>query len=101
MKVVWSDRAVTHLTAVRDHIAKENPKAAQEMAIRILESVDLLADQPHLGRPGRIVGTRELVIPGTPYLIPYRVRTDRLELIALFYGRQKWPKEFPASRRRS
>ena len=44
-----------------------------------------------MGRPGRVLGTRELVIPDTPYIIPYRVRGDRLELIAVFHGRQKWP----------
>ena len=47
--------------------------------------------QVELGRPGRLVGTRELVIPDTPYVIPYRVRRDRLELIAVFHSRQKWP----------
>ena len=40
---------------------------------------------------GRVAGTRELVVPGTPYVIPYRLRTDRLEIIAIFHGRQKWP----------
>jgi toxin ParE1/3/4 len=44
-----------------------------------------------MGRPGRVVGTRELIVPDTPYIIPYRVRGERLELIAVFHGRQKWP----------
>jgi plasmid stabilization system protein ParE len=44
-----------------------------------------------MGRPGRVLGTRELVVPDTPYVIPYRVRRERLELIAVFHGRQKWP----------
>jgi toxin ParE1/3/4 len=47
--------------------------------------------QPAMGRPGRIAGTRELVVPDTPYVIPYRVRRERLELIAVFHGHQKWP----------
>lgn len=68
--------------------------AAQEVAVRILESVERLADYPHLGRPGRIVGTRELVISNTPYIVPYRVRGEALELIAVFHGRQKWPTAF-------
>ena len=93
MTVVWSRRAVEHLTAIRDYIAEDNPTAAQEVATRILEGVDLLSRYPNMGRPGRIVATRELVIPNTPYIVPYRVR-ERLELIAVFHGRQKWPKRF-------
>ena len=94
MKIIWSRRALRHLTAIRDHIAKDNAKAAQEVAARILESVDTLARQPYMGRPGRVVGTRELVVPETQYVIPYRARGERLELIAVFHGRQKWPTRF-------
>jgi plasmid stabilization system protein ParE len=54
--------------------------------------VDLLAGHLHIGRSGRLTGTRELVVSGTPYIIPYRVKEDRLELIAVFHGHQKWPK---------
>lgn len=64
---------------------------AAAVAERSLGCINLLATQPQIGRPGRIAGTRELVIPGVPYIIPYRVRGERLELIAVFHGRQKWP----------
>ena len=94
MKIVWSRRAVKHLTAVRDYIAKENPEAARQIAARILEDVERLVQHPYLGRPGRIAGTRELVIPSTNFIIPYRIKGERLELIAVFRGRQKWPKRF-------
>src|SRR5437868_4762505 len=57
-----------------------------------LAAVDRLAQMPNLGRPGRVPGTRELVVPGTRYVIPYRVRAERLEIIAVFHGRQRWPK---------
>ena len=93
MKVVWSRRATRHLIAVRDYIAKDSPQSAAAVAGRILKSVDLLATQPQMGRRGRVLGTRELVVPDTPYIIPYRVRGDYLELIAVFHGRQRWPKK--------
>ena len=93
MKIVWSRRAIRHLIALRDYIAADSPHNAAAVAERILKSVELLAAQPQIGRPGRIVGTRELVIPDTPYIIPYRIRGERLELIAVFHGRQKWPEE--------
>ena len=91
MKIIWSRQALRHLIALRDHIAQDSPNNAAVVARRILDHVDLLATQPQMGRPGRIVGTRELVIPGVPYIVPYRVRGERLELIAVFHGRQKWP----------
>ena len=92
MRIVWSRRAVQHLEAIRSYIAKDHPQAAHGLTARILEGVDLLAAHPHIGRAGRVIGTRELVVSGTPYVIPYRVKEDRLELIAVFHGKQKWPK---------
>jgi toxin ParE1/3/4 len=89
--VVWSPRAIGHLADIRAYIASENPDAAARAATTLLAAVDRLAALPSLGRPGRISGTRELVVPGTRYLIPYRVRGERLEIIAVFHGRQPWP----------
>jgi len=79
MKVVWSPRAIRHLIALRAHIARDSEQNAALVAARILHAVDLLATQPAMGRPGRVTGTRELVIPDTGYIIPYRVRGGRLE----------------------
>lgn len=91
MKIVWSHRAIRHLTALREHIARDSEQNATLVAQRILQSVDLLASHPEIGRAGRVLGTRELIVPNTPYLIPYRVRGDRLELLAVFHGRREWP----------
>ena len=90
--MVWSPRAIEHLAHLRAYIARDNPKAANRIAGTLLEAAERLAELPNLGRPGRVAGTRELVVPGTPYVIPYRLRGDRLEVIAVFPGRQKWPK---------
>ena len=92
MTVVWSPRAIGHLAALRDYIARENPGAVAGTATTLLAAVDRLSELPNLGRPGRVSGTRELVVPGTRYVIPYRVRGERLEIIAVFHGRQRWPK---------
>ena len=92
MTVVWSPRAIGHLADLRADIARENPGAAARMAGTLLAAVDHLAALPNLGRPGRVSRTRELVVPGTRYVIPYRVRGERLEIIAVFHGRQRWPK---------
>jgi toxin ParE1/3/4 len=91
MKVVWSRRAIRHLTNVRDYIAQDSPESAAEVAGKILESVEHLTKFPNLGKQGRIAGTRELVVAGTAYIIPYRIHRNRVELIAVFHGRQRWP----------
>ena len=91
MKVVWSRRAIRHLIHLREYIEKDSEQNAVLVAKRILNAEDLLQSHPEMGRPGRLLGTRELVVPDTSYIIPYRVRRERLELIAVFHGRQKWP----------
>jgi plasmid stabilization system protein ParE len=90
MKAVWSRRAIRHLVSLREFIAKGSEQNAARVAERILDAIELLQTQPEMGRPRRVLGTRELVVPGTPYIIPYRVRRERLELIAVFHGRQNW-----------
>lgn len=92
MNVVWSARAIRHLIAIREFIEKGSEQNAAMMAGRILEAIEILATQPQMGRPGRLTGTRELVVSGTPYIVPYRVRRERLELLAVFDGRRQWPR---------
>ncbi len=93
MTIVWSARAVRHLARLRAVIASDRPVAAQNVAATVLAGVDRLALHPGLGRAGRVPGTRELVVQGTPYVVPYRVRNERLEIIAIFHGRQRWPQK--------
>ena len=94
MIIVWSRRAIRHLAQLRASIARDHPTAARRIATTLLDAVEALAERPNLGRPGRVLGTRELVAPGTPDVMPYRLRGDRLDIIAVFHGRQKWPKRF-------
>jgi plasmid stabilization system protein ParE len=91
--IVWSPRAIEHLAHLPEYIARDNPSAANRIASALLDAVERLARLPNLGRPGRAVGTRELVVSGTPYIIPYRLRGDRLEIVAVFDARQKWSKQ--------
>jgi toxin ParE1/3/4 len=91
MNVVWSPRAIRHLVAIRKYIEKDSDVTAALIAARILEAIELLRTQPQMGRPGRLTGTRELVVSGTPYIVPYRVRRERLEFLGVFDGRRQWP----------
>jgi toxin ParE1/3/4 len=91
MTIGWSRRAVGHLEHLRAFIAEDQPEAAARVATATLDAAARLARQPNLGRPGRIAGTRELVVAGTPFLMPYRVQGGRVEILAVFHGRQQWP----------
>ncbi len=74
MNIVWSPEAIQDLISLRAYIAEESPAGARRIVLHILHDVEgLLADNPEMGRPGRVPGTRELVIARTPYIVPYRV----------------------------
>jgi toxin ParE1/3/4 len=62
---------------------------------RIRGAVEQLAAMPGIGRPGRVPGTRELVVTGTPYIVPYRVRDDAVQIITVLHAAQKWPDRLP------
>ena len=91
MEVRWTRRARRRLDDYTDYIALRNPKAADEVLQRVRHDVDGLADNPLLGREGRFLGTRELVIAGLPYVVVYRVRGQRVEVITVHDTRQQWP----------
>ena len=93
MIAVWSPKAISHLVAIRKYIEQDSDANAASVAARILTAIEVLHTQPQMGRPGRLTGTRELVVAGTPYIVPYRVRHDRLELLAAFDGRRQWPQK--------
>jgi toxin ParE1/3/4 len=95
MIVFWSPQAVEDLAALRAYIAEDDPAAARRVALRIVHGIeDLLAGHPGMGRPGRVPGTRELVVPRTPYVVPYRVRNNRIQVLRVYHGARKWPERF-------
>lgn len=91
MKIVWTVPALRDLTAARAYIARENPVAATQQVSLILKAVAQLPMFPESARPGRRAGTRELVIPNTPFLVPYRIRGEVIEVLRVLHGRQAWP----------
>lgn len=93
MRIAWTERAGRDLRALRAYIAADNPLAAQAVALRILQSVERLAEYPASGRQGRIPNTRELTVPGTPFLIPYRIKDQVVEILAVVHGARRWPEE--------
>ncbi len=94
MHIRWTRTALANLDAEAAYIARENPQAAQRTVERIRDAVHRLVDYPALGRPGRVPGTRELVVPDTPYIVPYRVRGEELEILRVFHAARRWPRRF-------
>lgn len=93
MIITWLDDAINDLQALHQYITRENSSAANKVAKRILKAVDLLSDQSGMGRKGRVLATRELIIPGTPFIIPYRVKNQRIEILRVFHCAMQWPEE--------
>lgn len=94
MQVRWLRRALQNLDAEAAHIATDNPKIAGEFVTHITDSVATLVRHPQMGRPGRVAGTRELVVTRFSYIIPYRVREGRIEILRIFHTARKWPDKF-------
>jgi toxin ParE1/3/4 len=95
MTPVWSPEAIDDLAALRAYIDQDNPAAAQRMVGRIIENVEtLLPNNPGMGRAGRVPGTRELVIPRTPFIVPYRLVDNTLQILRVYYGARRWPNAF-------
>jgi toxin ParE1/3/4 len=94
MDIVRRPRALDGLEAARRYIAEHNPRAASRVHAAILTSVGRLASLPGLGRPGRVDGTRELVIPRTPYVVAYTIVEEQVMILSVMHSARRWPEQF-------
>lgn len=93
-EVVWLDKALADLRAIGAYIAQDNAPAAYRVMRRIKAAADTLADNPEMGRPGRVDGTRELVISDLPYILPYQITDEVIRILAVMHTSRKWPDIF-------
>jgi toxin ParE1/3/4 len=91
MRVRWLRRAQRQVDEIGAYIARDNPAAADRVVERIRQAAERLAAHPLMGRQGRVIDTRELVVPGTPYIIAYRVRGQSVQILAVQHSAQQWP----------
>jgi addiction module RelE/StbE family toxin len=94
-RLEYSRRYFRRIEDIIERIAADNPAAATRMVERIRAAVGRLAVSPAIGRPGRVADTRELIISGTPYIVPYRVKGDTVQIITVLHSAQQWPDRFP------
>ena len=91
MVILWTAKANSEREAAIDYIAQDNPLAALDQLDEIEQQTCLLAEQPEMGRLGKVKGTRELVISGTPFIAAYRIKGNRIEILRFLHGAQQWP----------
>lgn len=91
MRVRWTRRALREQDEAFEWIVSENAQAAREVIERTYAATRLLADNPRMGRPGKIAGTRELVVSRTPYVVVYRVAQDEVQVLAVIHQARAWP----------
>ena len=94
MQIVWLKTALKNLDELGAYIAQDNPIAASQTVNLITSQVKQLSTQPAMGRPGRVLGTRELVISNTHYLVPYRIKNNTVEILRVFHTSQQLPKKW-------
>jgi toxin ParE1/3/4 len=89
MQVSYLSSAITDLVSIRDYIAANQPKLAQPIGRKLRDRIQGLARFPNLGKPGRVFGTRELVIPivgKKTYVVVYRVVDDEVQILRILAG---------------
>jgi len=95
MRLRWSTLAKADRAAIFDYIEMDNPRAAVAIDERISNQIQGLRRFPEMGRAGRVVGTRELVIVRTPYIAAYLIEKSAVLILRILHGAQLWPEGFP------
>ena len=92
-KIRWLRLALADLDELMVYIARDNPEATTKVAGEIWETTRTLSNHPAMGKPGRVPGTREMVVTGTSYIVPYRVVANGVQILRILHGARKWPEK--------
>jgi toxin ParE1/3/4 len=91
VKIRWTRLARKDINTAYEYVADDGAGAADQFLERIHQAAAILLRHPMAGRTGRIPGTRELVVSGTPWILPYRIRRGFIDILALIHGAREWP----------
>jgi toxin ParE1/3/4 len=94
VRLQWSRAANLDLDSIEEYISRDNPNTAVDAILEIVRQIEMLIQHPGMGRQGRVEGTRELVIAGLPYVVPYVHRGDSIIVLRVLHGAMKWPNRF-------
>jgi toxin ParE1/3/4 len=93
LKIFWLEKAAIDLKEAYEFILLDNPVAAENEINKILDAIELLSENPGMGKAGRVPKTRELVVARTPYIVIYRAKGNRLEILRIFHSARQWPEK--------
>jgi addiction module RelE/StbE family toxin len=92
LRLRWTHLAEQDLDAIAQYIGQDSPAAAARVVLELIDQAEtLLPAHPAIGRPGRVLGTRELVIGNLPYIVAYRVRDKEIEILRVLHTSRAWP----------
>jgi toxin ParE1/3/4 len=92
LRLRWTRLAEFDLDEIAEYIGQDSPAAAARIVLELIDQVEaLLPGHPAIGRPGRVLGTRELVVGNLPYIIAYRVRDKDLQILRVLHTSRAWP----------
>jgi len=94
MEIIWRESALRDLEAIRAYIARDSTEAAKRVRGAIQTVVSRLEEHPESARPGRVEGTRELIVTGLPYVVAYRVADKQVRILAVIHTSRQWPEHF-------
>jgi toxin ParE1/3/4 len=93
-EIKWTPLAEAEASAIHRYIAVDSVAAADRQLDLVLDSIQGLALFPQRGRIGRVHRTRELVVPGTPYIVVYRLKVEGIQILSILHGARRWPSQF-------
>ena len=91
MRIRWFRQALLDLDQIETYIAEASPATAAEVVVKIIKAVSLLGAQQGIGRAGRVPGTKEMIVPGLSYIVPYRVKDGEVQILRVYHTSRKWP----------
>ncbi len=95
MKIAWTELASNDLSNIYEFIAQDDPRIAARIVTAVVAHVERqLLEYPNSGRAGRVAGTMELVVPRLPYIVPYRINGEQLEILRVYHAKRMWPDSF-------
>lgn len=95
MALRWHRQALEDLRGIHDYLTQKSPAAARRVVDTIRDQADILREHPAIGRPGRLEGTKELIVSRYPYIIAYREKGADVEILLVVHTSRLWPEQLP------